>query len=186
MNDETLLREIRNDPQKFGDLYEAFYQRIFGYAFRRTANYDVAKDVAAETFLKAYVGIGRFQWRNIPVLSWLYRIATNEVNRHFRSRKYRPESLQRVQEEYGVDLTDSSNAETERILLEEDLQRHQEFTKVNERIKKLDIKYQEVLALRFYEQKSIDEIAAILGKRPGTVKSLLSRGLGKLKKAYGG
>lgn len=185
LNEEVLLKEIQNDPQKFGELYEAFYRNIFGYAFRRTANYDAAKDIAAETFLKAYVSIGKFKWRNISILHWLYRIATNEINRYFNSRKYLPNSIHRIREEYGVDITDYSNAETERILLEEDLQRHQDFVKINNLIQKLGTKYQEVLALRFYEQKSIEEIAVILGKKTGTVKSLLSRGVDRLKENFG-
>ena len=48
-------------------------------------------------------------------------------------------------------------------------------------LKKLDIKYQEVLSLRFYEKKSHKEISEILDKKEGTIKSLLSRGLEKLK-----
>jgi RNA polymerase sigma-70 factor, ECF subfamily len=135
----------------------------------------------AETFLKAYAGIGRFKWRNISLLYWLYAIASNEVNKYFRRRSYLPESLSRIQEEYGIDITDYSNAETERIALEEDLERHREFLKVNARLKKLGVKYQEVISLRYYERKSIKEIALILGKREGTVKSLLSRGINNLK-----
>lgn len=185
VNEEKLLQEIQADPQKFAEVYEAFYTNIFGYAFRRTTNYDAAKDIAAETFLKAYTGVGKFRWRNISIVHWLYRIATNEINKYFNSRRYLPESIHRIQEEYGVDITDYANAETERIKLEEDLQRRQDFVKINELIKKLDIKYQEVLSLRFYEQRSIEEIAVILGKKTGTVKSLLSRGIGKLKHDYG-
>lgn len=181
MNEQTLLREIKDDPRKFGEIYDAFYGRIFAYAFRRTTNYDAARDIAAETFLKAYAGIGKFTWRNISILSWLYRIAINELNRYLNSRRYSPESLNRIQEEYGFDITDHTNAETERILLEEELAKHRDFVKMNDRIKKLDMKYQEVISLRFYERKSIREIAAILGKKEGTVKSLLSRGIGALK-----
>lgn len=182
MNEERLIKEIQQDPSKFAEIYEAFYKSIFGYVFRRTTDYDASKDIAAETFLKAYTGIGKFQWRNISILYWLYRIATNEMNRYFNSRKYVPESLSRIQEEYNVDITDYSNAETERIQMEEDLERHQEFVKINDLLKTLDLKYQEVIALRFYEQKSLKEIAIILSKNEGTVKSLLSRGIEKLRR----
>lgn len=184
LNEEQLLKDIERDPQQFARVYEAFYRNIFGYAFRRTTDYDAAKDIAAETFLRAYTGIGKFKWRNISILHWLYRIATNEINKYFNSRRYLPESIHRIHEEYGVDITDYSNAETERIQLEEDLQRRQDFVKINDLIKKLDTKYQEVLALRFYERKSIEEIGVILGKKTGTVKSLLSRGIERLKKDY--
>lgn len=181
MDEEKLLREIENDPQKFGEIYEAFYKKIFGYVFRRTMDYDAAKDIAAETFFKAYTSIGKFKWRNISVLYWLYRIATNELNKYFNSRKYAPESLIKIHEEYGIDITDYSNAETERILLEEELEKHQDFMRINYLIKKLDFKYQDVISLRFFEQKSIKEIAIILNKKEGTVKSLLSRGIDNLK-----
>lgn len=186
MDEETLLKEIHRDPRKFGEIYDAFYGNIFGYAFRRTADYDAARDIAAETFLKAYAGIGKFTWRDVSVVHWLYRIATNEINRYFNGRTYAPESLNRIREEYGFDLTDHSNAETERISLEEELDRRLAFRKVNDAVKRLGVKYQEVIALRYYERKSIGEIAAILGKKEGTVKSLLSRGIDQLKDTIGG
>jgi RNA polymerase sigma-70 factor (ECF subfamily) len=186
LNEESLLKEVERDPRKFGEIYDAFYSTIFGYVFRRTTNYDAAKDIAAETFLKAYASIGKFRWRNISIVHWLYRIATNELNRYFNSRTYLPESLSRIQEEYGFDITDYSNAETERMLLEEDLQKHRDFVKVNDRMKTLDTKYQEVISLRFYEQRSIKEIALIVGKKEGTVKSLLSRGMDMLRETIAG
>ena len=65
MNEEKLLKEVENDPQKFGEIYEAFYKKIFVYVFRRTTNYDAAKEIAAETFLKAYTGRGKYKYRNI-------------------------------------------------------------------------------------------------------------------------
>jgi RNA polymerase sigma-70 factor (ECF subfamily) len=181
LDEEQLLKDIENDPQKFGQLYEAFHNNIFGYVFRRTTNYEAAKDITAETFLKAYANIGKFKWRGVSILYWLYRIATNELNKFFNSRKYSPHSLSRIQEEYGIDITDNSNAETESIRLQDDLEKHREFMKISDRIKGIGVKYQDVISLRFFEQKSISEIAVILDKKEGTVKSLLSRGIEKLK-----
>lgn len=181
MNEEQLLKDIENDPEKFGQVYDAFYNRIFGYVYRRTTDYEAARDITAETFLKAFVNIAKFKWRNISLLYWLYKIATNELNKYFNSTKYTPGSLSRIQEEYGIDVTDHSNAETESIKLQDELERHQEFMKINGLIKKMDIKYQDVISLRFFEHKSINEIAMILDKKEGTIKSLLSRGIEKLK-----
>jgi len=64
---------------------------------------------------------------------------------------------------------------------EEELKRYQDFLKVQEKISQLPIKYQEVITLRFFEKKKIKEISEILGKKEGTIKSLLHRGLEKLK-----
>lgn len=176
-----MLKDIKNDPQKFGEVYEAFHNKIFGYVYRRTTDYEAAGDITAETFLKAYVNISKFKWNNISLLYWLYKIATNELNKYFNSSKYKPYSLSRIQEEYGIDITDHSNAETESIKLQNELEKHQEFMRINDSIRMLDIKYQEVISLRFFEHKSIKEIAIILTKKEGTVKSLLSRGIEKLK-----
>ncbi|HEY0579397.1 MAG TPA: sigma-70 family RNA polymerase sigma factor [Candidatus Nitrosocosmicus sp.] len=181
MDEEQILKDIENDPEKFGQVYEAFHNKIFGYVFRRTTNYEAAKDITAETFLKAYINIGKFKWRNVSVLYWLYKIATNELNKYFNSHKYIPQSLNRIQEEYGIDITDNSNAETASIQLQDQLEKHREFMRINDCIKKLDTKYQNVIALRFFEHKSIREIAIILNKKEGTIKSLLSRGIEKVK-----
>ena len=45
----------------------------------------------------------------------------------------------------------------------------------------MEPKYQEVLALRYFEQKPVTEICEILSKKEGTVKSLISRGLDKIR-----
>jgi RNA polymerase sigma-70 factor, ECF subfamily len=181
LDEEQMLEDIKADPENFRKLYDAYYKKIFGYVYRRTTDYETARDITAETFLKAYININKFRWRNISLLYWLYTIATNELNKYFNNNKYKPYSLSRIQEEYGIDITDHSNAETESIKLQDELERHQEFTRLNASIHKLDIKYQDVISLRFFEHKSIKEIALILLKKEGTIKSLLSRGIEKLK-----
>jgi RNA polymerase sigma-70 factor, ECF subfamily len=181
LNEEQLLNDIEADPQKFGLVYEAFYNQIFGYVFRRTTDYEVARDITAETFLKGYANISKFKWRNISLLYWLYQIATNELNKYFNSKQYRPQSLSRIEEEYGIDALDHANEEGESSKLQDELERHQEFIRMNAAIKKLDTKYGDVISLRFFEQKSLKEIAIILDKKEGTIKSLLSRGIDKLK-----
>jgi RNA polymerase sigma-70 factor (ECF subfamily) len=69
----------------------------------------------------------------------------------------------------------------EREMLERELKAFNDFNQVRANLVKLDIKYQEVIALRYFEQKTNAEISAILDKNEGTVKSLLSRGLEKLR-----
>lgn len=181
MNEEQLLKDIEADPSKFGQVYEAFYNKVFGYLYRRTTDYEAARDITAETFLKAYVNIHKFKWRNISLLYWLYQIATNELNKYFNSNKYKPQSLSRIEEEYGIDMIDHSNEAAESIKLQDELERNQEFIRINDAIKKMDTKYGDVVSLRFFEQKSLKDIAIILGKKEGTIKSLLSRGIDKLK-----
>ena len=72
----------------------------------------------------------------------------------------------------------------ELIEAEDKLKMHRDFLEIQEKISELEIKYQEVITLRFFEKKKIQEIAEILGKKEGTIKSLLHRGLEKLKRVF--
>ena len=180
-NEKELVRRIKNDPQTFAIVYDAYYTAIFAYIFRRLGNYELAKDVTAETFLKAYQNIATFYWRNISLSSWLYRIATNETNQCFRKSKYKPSCIEDIN--LHLYLPYEEGVETEKASLEKAFQENQEFVTIQQQLTLLDTKYQEVIALRFFEEKSIKEIAEILGKNEGTVKSLLSRGLEKLRVA---
>jgi len=64
---------------------------------------------------------------------------------------------------------------------ERKLREYDDFLAIRSKILALPIKYQEVIMLRHFERKGVKEIAEILNKKEGTVKSLLSRGIGKLK-----
>ncbi|MDB5011320.1 MAG: sigma-70 family polymerase sigma factor, partial [Mucilaginibacter sp.] len=148
---------------------------------RRTGDYDLSKDIAAETFLKAFLKINNFQWRGISLSAWLYRIATNELNQYYRSSKYKPQSLQQLLENPQMERLLHYEAADEREILENELKAHNDYNLIRTNLLKLDIKYQEVIALRYFEQKTNSEIGVILNKNEGTVKSLLSRGLEKLR-----
>jgi RNA polymerase sigma-70 factor (ECF subfamily) len=176
-----LVQKCHRDPAAFGEVFDLWYKPIFGYILRRTADYDLSKDIAAETFLKAFLKIGGFKWRGISLSAWLYRIATNELNMYYRSSKYKPASLQELLENPQMEKLLHQPADEERDLLEKELKAHSDYNLIRARLLKLDIKYQEVIALRYFEQKTNGEISLILDKNEGTVKSLLSRGLEKLR-----
>jgi RNA polymerase sigma-70 factor, ECF subfamily len=78
--EKLLLQKIKENPEFFGLLFDEYYKTIFNYIFRRVGDYDISRDLAADTFLKAYLKVQSFVWKNISVLAWFYRIATNEVN----------------------------------------------------------------------------------------------------------
>ena len=176
-----LIEQCRTDPAAFGLVFDEWYTPVFGYIFRRTADYDLSKDIAAETFLKAFLKIHNFQWRGISLSSWLYRIATNELNQYYRRSKYKPQSLQQLLENPQMEKLLHQQESDEREVLEKELKAHNDYNLIRLNLLKLDVKYQEVIALRYFEQKTNNEISIILNKNEGTVKSLLSRGLEKLR-----
>ena len=178
--EKELIKEAKKNPEVFGELYEEYHPQILGYILKRTANLEIAQDITSETFFKALKKLWQFQWKNIPFSAWLYRIANNEIANFYRKKNYKTVSLEKISEP----ITPSSPA-LEILEAEQELKKHQDFLKIQEKISKLEIKYQEVIALRFFEKKQIKEIGQILGKKEGTIKSLLSRGLEKLRKLIG-
>jgi len=184
LNEEKeLVRQAQQAPDAFAKLYDQYYPKIFGYALRRTANLEAAQDVTSETFLKALKKLWQFQWRNISFSSWLYKIAANEINQYFRKAEYKKSiSLEELQEQ-GFEPISSHDPESELIKAQEELEQHKDFLEIQGKIVRLPAKYQEVIALRFFEKKQINEIAEVLGKKEGTIKSLLHRAVEKLREA---
>lgn len=181
LNEEKeLIKLAQKDPEVFAKVYGHFYPKIFGYVLKRTANIEIAQDITSETFFKALNKLWQFRWRNISFSSWLYKIATNEINQYFRKNKYKSASLDALQEQ-GFEPVALHNPESELLEAQEELKRHQDFIVCQKKISQLDIKYREVITLRFFEQKKINEISEVLGKSDGTIKSLLHRGLEKLR-----
>ena len=111
---------------------------------------------------------------------WLYRIATNEVNLYFRNKQKHQSIFERIitedKESFNRYLTD------DRKEIEAEFQKHEQFLSVLKELKTLPLKYQEVISLKYFEGKENKEIVEILNIKDGTLKSLLSRGLEKLRK----
>jgi RNA polymerase sigma-70 factor (ECF subfamily) len=177
--ERELVERAKNNAEAFVELYDQYYSQIFGYVLKRTANIEVAQDVTSEVFFKAFKNLRQFHWRGVPFSSWLYRIATNEIANYFTKSKPWQFSLEEVSN--SISFSDPSTG-TEFLQAEAELRRHEDFLTLHENISKLQLKYQEVIILRFFEDKQLKEIGEILGKREGTVKSLLHRGLEKLRK----
>ncbi len=175
-NEKELVKRAQHNREAFGELYEINYRRIFNYALKRTANVQLSLDVTSVTFLKALSQIKKYRWRDVPFAAWLYRIASNEINDHFRREGRRPASMEQLAE-----LADVHDYAEEVNQAEEELSRNEEFLLLHTKLAELPEIYQEVIVLKFFEKKKIREMVEILGKKEGTIKSLLHRGLEKLR-----
>lgn len=180
MTDSELLNRIKENPSAFEELFSLYYKPIFGYIFRRTANFDDAADIAADTFLRAFLHIKKFEYRGIAIKVWLYRIATNELNLYFRNRQKHNSLFEKTSFE-SIEAFQYYK-DQDRQEMEAELSRHQQFTGILTQLKSLPLKYQAVISLRYFEGKDNKEISEILGRNEGTIKSMLSRGLEKLRK----
>jgi RNA polymerase sigma-70 factor (ECF subfamily) len=174
-----LLDRIKKNPSEFSELFKLYYKPIFGYIFRRTGDFDQTADIAADTFLKAFTHINKFLYKGISIKVWLYRIATNEVNQFYRQRKKQVKVFEKLDFENKELFNNHFHQDKKELEIE--LQKHQQFVEVLNALKTIPTKYQEVISLRYFEGKENKEIAEILNIKEGTLKSILSRGLNKLR-----
>jgi RNA polymerase sigma-70 factor (ECF subfamily) len=180
MDEKELLDKIKSNPEDFSVLFKLYYQPIFGYIIRRTGDFDDTADIAADTFLKAFRHIHNFRYSGISVKVWLYRIATNEINLYFRNKLRHNSIFDRIITEDRIIFNNYLADDRKEIEIE--FQKHDQFLSVLKELKTLPIRYQEVIALKYFEGKENKEIVQILNINEGTLKSLLSRGLEKLRK----
>lgn len=168
-----LIAAAQRDPARFEVLYNRHYEAIFRYIARRTSDDDLAADLTGQTFLKAMLNLPRFQYRGTPLLAWLYRIAGNEVHKHYRRSGQLPT--------FSADATELARwlpAETTDTLTEERLQR---LTHYLEQLPEAEVL---VLQLRFFEEKSFQEIAYLMNLGESAAKMRLYRTLSRLRKMF--
>lgn len=177
-----LIVKAKANPAAFEPLFETYYPKILGYTLKRVGVVADAQDIISEVFYKALNKLWQFRWRKIPFSAWLYRIAANEINLYFRKGgRYKNISLDSLVEGSNFDLLASHELWEELQEGERELERHHAFLAIQKELVRLPQRYQEVIALRFFEGKKIEEISLILGKKEGTVKSMLSRWLAQLR-----
>ncbi|MFP4465715.1 MAG: RNA polymerase sigma factor [Candidatus Goldiibacteriota bacterium] len=180
--ERILIEKSLKEPEAFGKIFEAYYPAIFRYILHRTADVHAASDAASETFMKAYKNIHKYRDKGYSITAWLYKIAGNEVNLWFRRNKKEKESFDSGNYPELKDesvLSDPSHELYEAAL---EVEKNEEFKAVSKALAQMDEKYREVIVLRFWEDMKIEEICRITGKKSGTVKSLISRGTGILRK----
>ena len=163
--DEALISAAKDDVEAFGRLYDKYYESVFRYIHHRTFDHTLTEDLTSNTFFAAFRHIRRYKWKRIPFGAWLYQIATNEIRMHYRRQK-RASAI-------SLDVPSSS--------ADESLTTVGEHIALHQAILKLKPIYQTVITLRFFEDRTISEISEITGKKEGTVKSQLHRGLEQLR-----
>ncbi len=169
--DDMLVAAAPHDTVAAGRLYDKHYEAIFRYIYRCTPNRATAEDLTSNVFLAAFRHLGRLRRRPIRFQAWLYRIATNEIRMHYRKTK-RIRAWRATTGGSGIDTappaSDRPAAAEEHRLLHEALLR-------------LKPKYRTVIVLRYFEDRTIAEIAEITGRKEGTLRCHLHRGLAQLQ-----
>lgn len=178
--EKALVNRAKKDPSAFGELFELHFDKIFKYVLRRTGNVQVAEDITADVFCKALDKLWQFTWQSVPFSAWLYRIASNDVHAYFRKGLHVGISLDQLMENSDTDMG-VADLRDEIIEIEKEIEKSKEYKHIQIIISELPHLYQDALSLRFFEEKKVREIGIILNKKEGTVKSLISRGVGLIR-----
>jgi len=161
----------QGDREALEELYLLHFDRIYSYLHMSVGNRHDAEDLTTQTFLKMLEAIRRFKWQSAPFSAWLFRIAHNLAMDHFRaSRRWHPE-------EEVPEPPDSEEASAE----DEAMQSIGRQSML-ELIENLSADQQQVLTLKFVFNFPNADVATILGKTEGAIKSLQHRALVSLQK----
>ena len=168
--DERLLIEAaQHDPARFADLYELNFERVYAYIVKRVRDRAETEDLTAEVFQQALANLKRFEWRGIPFVAWLYRIAANLIS----------DRWQRSGREIADDSEiESAQSETASPAAIEEVERRATLYRL---VSTLPAEQKRVVIMRFVEEKSIKEVAREIRKSEGAVKQLQFRALSSLR-----
>jgi RNA polymerase sigma-70 factor, ECF subfamily len=174
LRDELKIVEAaKAQPEKFGLLYEKYYKQIFQFVYKRTDDEDVAADITAQVFIKAMLNLPKYQYKGVPFSAWLYRIAGNEVNQHFRTNKG----------ERTVSIERNEMSKVLRIAEEgEDGFSDEDVAILMETIQEMEPDEVQILELRFFEDRPFKEVAYIMGITENNAKVKVYRIIERLKK----
>ena len=167
----TIAAAKAGTDDAFGRLLEAYGPRLYGYFFRATTNHHDAEDLTAKTFHRAMNHFPRYVDRGAPFSAWLYRIAHNVVANWHRDR-----SRQRVVPLEEVPLPSVKRDDPARVAQDRD--RQEELLSA---VRRLPADRQQLLMLKFVEQMSNLQIAEVMGRTEGAIKSLYHRTLVALR-----
>ena len=164
-------RAAQRDSEAFARLYDEHLDTVYRYVFYKVGDGLLAEELTADVFAKAWEGIERFQWRNLPFQHWLLRIARNVVVDHWRSRRKTTTSIDGL-----VDAT------SEEALPEDRVAHDLEMEVLQRALLHLPEEQRDVLILRFIEEYSHAEVASVLNKSVVAVRQIQVRALRAIKK----
>lgn len=141
------------------------------YIFVRIGEAHEAEDLASEVFVRALRSVGTFQDTGIPMEAWIFKIAHNIVVDHLRKRSRRPASVP-IDEAFGLAGKSDPAKEVERL---------QAIESVRTAMCELTESQRRVLELRFTGELSSEEVAVVLGKKPGAIREMQSAAVKKLR-----
>jgi RNA polymerase sigma factor (sigma-70 family) len=169
---EIIQRALKGDESAYERLMKKYHDAIFNFIFKMVHEREQVEDLTQEAFIKAFSSLSKFN-DEYAFSTWLYKIATNNSIDYIRKKKLQAYSIDKPidakDSEYAFELPD------EGYEADQELISGQRAALLREAIAQLPEKYKKVIELRHVQEKSYEEIAAMLKLPIGTVKAHIFR-----------
>ena len=167
-----LERASRADPEALGALYDRYVGRIYSYIYHRVGQADLAEDLTAQVFARMLEAIREGRGWRTSFSGWLYRIAHNLVIDHYRRRGRA--TFVELEEAQPIVADEADPVRKVEARLESE--------HLRAALAKLTEEQAQVIALRFLDEFSIAEVAAMMDKTEGAIKALQYRAVLALRR----
>jgi RNA polymerase sigma-70 factor, ECF subfamily len=158
------------DEEALTEIYDTYAPSIYRYVYRKTGHADTAQDLTAETFQRFLEALKRDAGPREHLSGWLYRVAHNLIVDHYRSQPDDPHA--------PLDSVDPAVPATQ----EQHVTRGHRADRARAALLMLTPLQQQVVALRFLEELSLQEVASVLNRTVGSIKALQHRAISNMQK----
>lgn len=163
--EDRLVERAKTDAEAFGTLYDRYFTRIHRFVYSRVPDRETAEDVTSDVFCKALAAVGRYQPSGRPFSAWLFRIAINAINDHYRA-------LHPTQDlDSALAVADPQPPVADQVAVS------MEAARAWAAIDDLSPHQRAALTLKLGEDMMLAQIGEIMGKSEGAVKLLVHRGM---------
>ena len=173
--DAELVAQALIDKNAYAIIIDRYQEKLARYVRRLgCTQYDDVQDIVQTVFIKTYYNLNEYDAK-FPLSSWIYRITHNETISFFRKNKKKPVSFDDIDESAIEAFSDTEDQA-------EIFDTNASADRIREAMRTLDMKYREVLVLRYIEGKTYEEISDILQKPVGTISVLINRAKKQIRK----
>jgi len=173
INESELMLKVKSGELNYlADLFELNQRPLFNFFSRMGFNDVLSEDFTQETFIRVLAYRSSYKPQN-TFRAWLYRIARNAVNDHFRKL-----SNQDIHVSFNEDLTTSKDTPTETN------ERNAKQCNFDKALSSLSMEQREIIILSRFQQFRHEEIAELLSCNINTLKTRIRAAVSSLKKQY--
>ncbi len=170
---DLVKRAIQNDQKAYADLMTRYKDAIYFMLLKMVNNKEDANDLTVEAFGKAFENIEKYR-PEFAFSTWLFKIATNNCIDFIRKKRLKTFSIdQSIEGEEGNES--KYDIASEGLDPEENLIKKQKSDLMRNIVDKLPVRYRQLVIMRYFDEKSYEEISVELDLPLGTVKAQLFR-----------